>query len=612
LAKYTIALVKPLGSGSHREEVSRFHVDAEITCRLREDLGELVYMPVKRFPTNVARNFAADQLRQIKPDVVFMIDDDMWVQDGCFERMVDFLLNHQGPAVIGLPYCMGGVQENVCVFEWGSASNPTIDENNLIHSWTQDQTHLVVNVGREDAARRTGIERVANLGTGCIAYSGKCFDIIQPPWYDYTYNAKGTEVLETEECCFHRKLFFAGVPLYVDWDNWAQHHKSNWVGKPAIVTPEQLDNLHKHQRKIHSDLTSARKTKMSQAGIVSLLVPHCEACGSSHGEMEFKPYVDRAGHWTHFALCPATGTPLLRRNEASVPRDRTDRAPGAILQTQMENLRSGGELLDKIQKNVNGKTMTGKAVEMLVANHEFARRSTEVVPHASLEPQHNAFAPEVAALYAISVSGWMTHAELLWLAKRASELAPGGVWVEVGTWMGRSASAVALALPAGCKLICVDPFLGIGDNEKFDPAEAMKTWQTQSDELRRLRHDLTIESWLSTSLQAAARFAADSADVVFIDGDHAFESAQRDIDLWMINVKPGGILCGHDTYSEGVNKALTEGYASTWFQRKYGVLRHGPDSLWFVRRKQDLPEGVIDTMAVEDEKCPAMSFERTV
>ena len=38
-----------------------------------------------------------------------------------------------------------------------------------------------------------------------------------------------------------------------------------------------------------------------------------------------------------------------------------------------------------------------------------------------------------------SVPGWMTEAELLWLAHMARQLKPGDVWIEVGVWKGRSA-----------------------------------------------------------------------------------------------------------------------------------------------------------------------------
>ncbi len=48
------------------------------------------------------------------------------------------------------------------------------------------------------------------------------------------------------------------------------------------------------------------------------------------------------------------------------------------------------------------------------------------------------------------------------------------------------------------------------------------------------------------SRNAARIFKDGSCDLVFIDGDHSYEAAKRDIEMWLPKVKPGGILCGHD------------------------------------------------------------------
>ena len=47
-------------------------------------------------------------------------------------------------------------------------------------------------------------------------------------------------------------------------------------------------------------------------------------------------------------------------------------------------------------------------------------------------------------------------------------------------------------------------------------------------------------------------------DMVFIDGDHTFEAAMRDIKAWAPKVKVGGLLCGHDREQEGVPEALLQ------------------------------------------------------
>lgn len=53
-----------------------------------------------------------------------------------------------------------------------------------------------------------------------------------------------------------------------------------------------------------------------------------------------------------------------------------------------------------------------------------------------------------------------------------------------------------------------------------------------------------------------------SVDLIFIDGDHSYESCKKDIDNWLPHLKDDGILCGHD-YNEacpGVMQAVQESF----------------------------------------------------
>ena len=61
--------------------------------------------------------------------------------------------------------------------------------------------------------------------------------------------------------------------------------------------------------------------------------------------------------------------------------------------------------------------------------------------------------------------------------------------------------------------------------------------------------------------------------MVFIDGDHEYESVKRDIVLWKEKIASGGLLCGHDRDWDGVKQALAE-VLPDW--------EPGPGSLWSV------------------------------
>lgn len=76
------------------------------------------------------------------------------------------------------------------------------------------------------------------------------------------------------------------------------------------------------------------------------------------------------------------------------------------------------------------------------------------------------------------------------------------------------------------------------------------------------------------SLQWAARWPF-PVDLIFIDGNHSYESCRKDIAAWTPHVRPGGILCGHDYCDAcpGVKRAVDESGAfemagpSLWWRR---------------------------------------------
>ncbi len=92
-------------------------------------------------------------------------------------------------------------------------------------------------------------------------------------------------------------------------------------------------------------------------------------------------------------------------------------------------------------------------------------------------------------------------------------------------------------------LWAVDPFpvgrLG------FNAQRPIAAW-----EVGRVRNG-RVEWVRMRSVQAATRYANECGDAefVFIDGDHAYESAAADWRAWSPLTAPGGIVCLHDSHS---------------------------------------------------------------
>ncbi len=167
--------------------------------------------------------------------------------------------------------------------------------------------------------------------------------------------------------------------------------------------------------------------------------------------------------------------------------------------------------------------------------------------------------PENPVEYALGITGWMRDVELAWLSRIAAALPSGAVWLEVGTWMGKSWSCVALSLPDKSTLISVDTFDG-GNAEplkyvqQYGPPlpEFFRTLQ----DVHRQRPALLTQVAIMPSVEAAELMPDASCDVIFIDGDHRTFAVLADIKAWMPKVKRGGLLCGHDADDPTVLAAL--------------------------------------------------------
>lgn len=241
MPKHLVGLARFCVAGTHRHELTTVALEAELVCRTHPGVSDIVHLPISRFPTHVARNEVVRVAREQKVDILVMVDDDMKPAEGLFRPALDFLMAHQGPAAIASPYCTAPPLENVNVFEWAKGSN------------LRDAPFATTQVVREDAARRSGIEMVVNAGTGYVFYTMSCFDLVRKahpnkPFYDYSYSDfERHRVIETEDCWFHRHMYFAGAPMYVHWDFWSNHYKMVPIQKPQRMTDAAVGDLFMRQ-----------------------------------------------------------------------------------------------------------------------------------------------------------------------------------------------------------------------------------------------------------------------------------------------------------------------------------------------------------------------------
>lgn len=181
------------------------------------------------------------------------------------------------------------------------------------------------------------------------------------------------------------------------------------------------------------------------------------------------------------------------------------------------------------------------------------------------------------------IDGWFSEDEGRWYARFARAL-HGGVFVEIGSWKGRSTSFIGRICNAnGTRLVCVDHWKGSRDRlaPRYEAALAVEDVE-QTFRANMCSLGITVEVIAEPSAIAATYFERQSVDRVFLDASHDGPSVTEDLLLWSERLRPRGILAGHD-YSPrhpGLCAAV-----DTFAAGRDLIVRRGPRDIWWLERK---------------------------
>lgn len=164
---------------------------------------------------------------------------------------------------------------------------------------------------------------------------------------------------------------------------------------------------------------------------------------------------------------------------------------------------------------------------------------------------------------AAKIDGWMEPIELEWLATAA---ASRRMIVEIGSWKGRSTKALAMATLG--VVYAVDHWQGSATERasvheeaaKIGPDEFFKIFKSHlAGELADGRV-VAVRMESGEAVDMLLKLIGCSADMVFIDAEHTYESVSRDIKNYDKLLGSGGLLCGHDYQPafQGVCRAVDE------------------------------------------------------
>lgn len=160
------------------------------------------------------------------------------------------------------------------------------------------------------------------------------------------------------------------------------------------------------------------------------------------------------------------------------------------------------------------------------------------------------------------VEGFMSHRNTIMLDLVLHEFPAGGTWVELGSWMGKSAAYCVVELINKNKLgpfYCVDTWDGGIEHQGWQELQRLK--QSFDNYISPISENIiTIQS---NSWAAAAQFPDQSVDFCYVDAGHTYDCVTKDLVAWWPKIRSGCRFAGDD-YTKGwpeVCQAVTDFFA---------------------------------------------------
>lgn len=158
---------------------------------------------------------------------------------------------------------------------------------------------------------------------------------------------------------------------------------------------------------------------------------------------------------------------------------------------------------------------------------------------------------------ALAIHGWMSEAELAWLAGVATG---SHCIVELGCYLGRSTRA--LVDNTSGHVHAIDDWLGVREDPCYNPDDPLFPPDPRPLIVAFMANmaDVSDDKLIVHRQDHATATIAHTPDFVFIDGSHDEDSVRRDVTRWHPQVAPRGIMAGHDYYDAypGLVRAVDE------------------------------------------------------
>ena len=169
-----------------------------------------------------------------------------------------------------------------------------------------------------------------------------------------------------------------------------------------------------------------------------------------------------------------------------------------------------------------------------------------------------------------NTEGWLRPIEIKFLYEQAKRLQNKGVILEIGSYKGKSTICLAGGSEEGKKvrIIAVDPHMT--DLEQ-------KVFNNGSSSLEDFKRNIA-NSGLESFIELIVKKSEDAVvgwnkpiEFLWIDGDHSYEGAKLDFDLWSPFLVDGGVVAFHDSNDHLVQKVIKERIFSSPYFSDSGI-----------------------------------------
>lgn len=159
------------------------------------------------------------------------------------------------------------------------------------------------------------------------------------------------------------------------------------------------------------------------------------------------------------------------------------------------------------------------------------------------------------------MDGWLEDWDFQHIAEEVSKLQPGQIYLEIGVARGISSTIACLNAKPGVKIKGID-IVNWADRD-FKMGEILKHFGK----------DLSMWEFLEGESQIMAKYwHGGKIDLLFIDGDHTYEGALKDIISWLPWVSEHGTIM-FDDYNDitGVKQAIIDTIKDHPFYVSYSI-----------------------------------------